>query len=473
VAFRPVVAVRKIEGDAQVASVALPAVFTAPIRPDIVHFVHTSMNKNARQAYSVNVEAGHQHSAESWGTGRAVSRIPRVSGGGTSRAGQGAFGNMCRKGRMFAPTKTWRKWHRRINTNQKRFAVASALAASALPSLVLARGHRIEQVPEVPLVLDNTVESIQKTKQAIAALKNVGAYADVEKAKASKKLRAGKGKLRNRRHTQRRGPLIVYGEDAGLVKAFRNLPGVELSHVDSLNLLQLAPGGHLGRFIVWTRSAFLKLNDNWGSVNRESKQKSGYRLPRPVMANSDLNRIINSDEIQSKLRPAVKEVRRARLHKNPLTNLGVLVRLNPYALATRRAELQAQEKRKTAKALAIENGRKGIKQTVTAADKKVAASQKKHALRKKENYKRITDDSLYVPKSVLASAEKTEERRAAITAAANLISNKKFIVKMRGVVQAEEPEPVAAVAEPKKAAAPKKDEKKEEKKDDKKAAPKK
>ncbi len=39
-----------------------------------------------------------------------------------------------------------RKWHRKINTNQKRFAVASALAASALPSLVLARGHRIEQV---------------------------------------------------------------------------------------------------------------------------------------------------------------------------------------------------------------------------------------------------------------------------------------------------------------------------------------
>lgn len=49
--------------------------------------------------------AGHQTAAESWGTGRAVSRIPRVPGGGTHRAGQGAFGNMCRGGRMFAPTK--------------------------------------------------------------------------------------------------------------------------------------------------------------------------------------------------------------------------------------------------------------------------------------------------------------------------------------------------------------------------------
>ena len=123
------------------------------------------MNKNKRQAYAVNDWAGHQHSAESWGTGRAVARIPRVSGGGNSRSGQGAFGNMCRKGRMFAPTKTWRKWHKKINTNQKRFAVASALAASALPSLVLARGHLISKVAEVPLVIDGSVEAIQKTKQ--------------------------------------------------------------------------------------------------------------------------------------------------------------------------------------------------------------------------------------------------------------------------------------------------------------------
>merc|ERR1719310_132738 len=73
------------------------------------------------------------HSAESWGTGRAVARIPRISGSGTSRAGQAAFGNMCRKGRMFAPLRTWRKWHRKVNTNQKRHAVLLLL----LPLLVL------------------------------------------------------------------------------------------------------------------------------------------------------------------------------------------------------------------------------------------------------------------------------------------------------------------------------------------------
>ncbi len=74
--------------------VTLPAIFTAPIRPDVVHDVHTRMAKNKRQPYAVSKYAGHQTSAESWGTGRAVARIPRVSGGGTSRSGQGAFGNV-------------------------------------------------------------------------------------------------------------------------------------------------------------------------------------------------------------------------------------------------------------------------------------------------------------------------------------------------------------------------------------------
>lgn len=186
------------------------------------------MNKNKRQAYAVSVKAGHQTSAESWGTGRAVARIPRVSGGGTHRAGQAAFGNMCRGGRMFAPTKVWRKWHVKTNQNQKRYATASAVAASALPALVMARGHKIDSVQEIPLVIDSGIESLKKTKAAVAILKAIKAYEDVEKVINTKKLRAGVGKLRNRRHRQRRGPLIIYGQDQGLVKAFRNIPGVEM-----------------------------------------------------------------------------------------------------------------------------------------------------------------------------------------------------------------------------------------------------
>jgi large subunit ribosomal protein L4e len=327
---------------------------------------------------------------------------------------------------MFAPTRIWRKWHRKINTNQKRYAVASALAASALPSLVLARGHKIAELPEVPLVIGNATEALQKTKQAIAALTAVGAYTDVEKVKASRKLRAGKGKMRNRRHVQRLGPLVVYNEDKGITKAFRNLPGVDLAQVERLNLLQLAPGGHVGRFIVWTQSAFDRLNDIYGAVDRESKQKTGYTLPQNIMSNSDLTRLINSDEIQSTLRPTNKKITRARLKKNPLKNLGVKVHLNPYALSLRRAELLHQKR--------ISEGRK------TKVNRARQASSVKAA-----NYNRINADDF----------PQTEEKPTEEAETAKEASPKAEVAakpEVKPVAKPEEPKPVAAAA----AAAPKK-----------------
>src|SRR5271154_918731 len=118
---------------------------------------------------------------------------------------------MCRGGRRFAPTKTWRKWHVRINLNEKRYAIASAVAATAIPSLVLARGHRIEECLEIPLVIaDSHFTDLARTKEAVTLLRGVNAYRDVLKVGASKKLRAGKGKARNRRHRQRLGPLIIH-----------------------------------------------------------------------------------------------------------------------------------------------------------------------------------------------------------------------------------------------------------------------
>ncbi|KAI6125106.1 ribosomal protein L4 domain-containing protein [Pisolithus croceorrhizus] len=344
-ASRPTVTVHATSGEAS-SSLPLPAVLTAPIRLDVVAQVHKSLAKNKRQAYAVSEKAGHQTSAESWGTGRAVARIPRVGGGGTHRSGQGAFGNMCRGGRMFAPTKTWRKWHVKVNQNQRRFATVSALAASALPSLVLARGHRIEEIQEVPLVISSAAESFKKTKEAVALLKTINAYADVVKVSNSRRLRAGKGKMRNRRYRQRRGPLVVYNEDNGIVKAFRNLPGVELVNVRRLNLLQLAPGGHIGRFIIWTEGAFALLDEVFGTFDKVSVYKKDYLLPTAKISNPDVTGIINSSEIQSVVRPAGPKTQKRpwTQKKNPLVNRAVLFRLNPYAKTIRRHELLRQER---------------------------------------------------------------------------------------------------------------------------------
>jgi len=184
-------------------------------------------------------------------------------------------------------------------------------------------------------------------------LRKFQAYRDVLKVKDSRKLRPGKGKSRGRRFVQRRGPLIIFSQDKGIVRAFRNIPGVELACVDRLNLLQLAPGGHLGRFCIWTQSAFEKLDSIFGTFKKVSHQKSGYTLPKPIMTNSDLTRIINSDEIQSVIRASKSSKRLPRLRKkNPLTNLNAMLKLNPYAKTVRRRAIRCQNS-KVAKATKV------------------------------------------------------------------------------------------------------------------------
>merc|ERR1712244_148007 len=125
----------------------------------------------------------------------------------------------------------------------------------------MAKGHAIQGIPEVPLVVADSVQGLTKTKDAVAFLRRNKAWADVAKVYATRRMRAGKGKLRNRRTVQKKGPLVIYNDDQGLTKAFRNIPGVDCIQVDNLNLLKLAPGGHVGRFCIWTEGAFKKLDD--------------------------------------------------------------------------------------------------------------------------------------------------------------------------------------------------------------------
>jgi large subunit ribosomal protein L4e len=344
--IRPSVNVYKLNGETSGVMVKTPAVFGAPIRVDVLNFVHDQMRRNSQQAHSVSVKAGHQTSAESWGTGRAVARIPRVHGGGTSRSGQGAYGNMCRGGHMFAPIKVFRRWHRHINVQQRRYAMCAAIASTGVPALALARGHRIEKTPEFPLVIADDAEALKKTKAAKDVLKSIGAWSDIQKVYASERWRAGIGKLRNRRNIRKRGPIIIYNSDNGISRAFRNIPGITLINVSRLNLLKLAPGGHVGRFAVWTESAFKKLDDLYGSQTKESKEKSGFHLPRPIMSNTDVMAILNNPAIKSALKPRnmLAQRRASHVKKNPLKNSQVMIKLNPFAIQKKRKAVVAAKK---------------------------------------------------------------------------------------------------------------------------------
>jgi len=222
------------------------------------------------------------------------------------------------------------------------------LSASALAPLVQARGHRIEKIAEVPLVIsDADFDAVAKTKDAIALLKAIGAGADLERVESSRGIRKGKGKARNRRYVQRRGPLLIHNKERGndaLVSAFRNVQGLDLCNVHRLNLLQLAPGGHVGRFVIWTEGAFKALDNEFGTKKRESGEKVGFKVPSGILTNADIGRIINSDEIQNAIRPAHKSSTFLPRKRNPLKNQAAMIKLNPFALTRQRRIVDASKK---------------------------------------------------------------------------------------------------------------------------------
>jgi len=273
---------------------------------------------------------------------------------------------------MFAPLKIWRKWHAKANITQRRHATASALAATACTPLVMARGHRVDNVPELPLVVDTGITSEGSTSKLLATLTKLGVADELMKVNKSKKIRSGKGKYRNSRYVMRKGPLIIYSDASKDVKdAARNLPGVDTCNVHRLNILQLAPGGHLGRFVIFTKDAFDELNKVWGTYSTASEEKKGYTLARPMMTCMDLSRIINSDQVQAKLNEIKHTVvDHDKAKKNPLKNATMMKKLNPYA--AKAAELRAKaEKERHAKRKDV------LKQKRSKAGKKEKAARTK------------------------------------------------------------------------------------------------
>ncbi|KAL4830508.1 hypothetical protein H8958_021791 [Nasalis larvatus] len=246
----PLISVYSEKGESSGKNVTLPAVFKAPIRPDIVNFVHTNLRKNNRQPYAV-----------------------------------------------------------------------SELAA--LPALVMSKGHRIEEVPELPLVVKDKVEGYKKTKEAVLLLKKLKAWNDIKK---------------------------------------------------------LAPGGHVGRFCIWTESAFRKLDELYGTWCKAASLKSNYNLPMHKMINTDLSRILKSPEIQRALRAPRKKIHRRVLKKNPLKNLRIMLKLNPYAKTMHRNTILRQARNHK---LRVDKAAAAAAALEAKSDEKVAVAGKKPVVGKK------------------------------------------------------------------------------------------
>ena len=242
-----------------IKEIALPRVFTEEYRPDLIKRAVLAMQSNRLQPKGTDPLAGRRTSAESWGTGRGAARVPRITDGRRAARVPQAVG-----GRRAHPPKTEKVLTKKINKKERRKAIKSAIAATINPERVRNRGHRFSDEVELPIVIEDSFASLEKTSEVKAFLKTIGVWDDVLRAK-ERKVRAGKGKMRGRRYKSKKSILIVISREEELTEAKKitqsaeNLPGVDVSYAEELNAELLAPGTHPGRLTIWTESSLTKL----------------------------------------------------------------------------------------------------------------------------------------------------------------------------------------------------------------------
>jgi len=234
--------------------IRLPNVFKTPIRPDVVKRAVIAIQSHHIQPQGRNPYAGKRTTAESWGVGRHLSRVPRLRDSKRAAFAPGTLG-----GRAAHPPVVEKNIVKKIPRKEKRLALCSAIAATGLKEVVAARGHIVDDVPDFPLVVMDDIQGLKKTQEVRDVFINLGVWPDVYRVKESIKVRAGKGKMRGRRRKKAIGPLIVVSKNEGIIEAARNLPGVDIVLVNDLNVELLAPGVHLGRLTIWTSSSIEEL----------------------------------------------------------------------------------------------------------------------------------------------------------------------------------------------------------------------
>ncbi len=246
----------------RVEEVALPDVFNTPYRPEVIKRAVIAQQSHSFQPQGRDPMAGKRTTAESWGVGRGLSRVPRLRG--SSRA---AFGVSVVGGHQAFPPRSEKVIRKEINKKERRLAIRSGIAATADRDIVAGRGHAIDSVGQLPIIVQDNLQSLSKTKEVKDLFIKIGVWPDVERV-GERKIRAGRGKSRGRKNRVGKGPLIVVAEDLGIGRAADNLPGVDVVMVEDLNAELLAPGAQAARLVVWSKGAFLSLDKIWGGGER-------------------------------------------------------------------------------------------------------------------------------------------------------------------------------------------------------------
>lgn len=257
------VKVYDLEGK-NIKEIELPEIFNTMYRKDVIKKAVLIEQANKRQSYGTDILAGKRTSAHYHGRrgirhtmmNREMSRLPRIHSSGGFMYMRARFAPHATKGRKAHPPKTEKIWKKKINKKEHLLAIKSALSASTNSELVKKRGHKVKTSP---IVFINEFENIKKTKDAYNLLKKF-AKEELERCK-KKKVRAGKGKRRGRKYRKKKGFLIIVSGKKPIIKAVRNLPGIDVITPEELTVELLAPGAHPGRALILSEASLKKLGE--------------------------------------------------------------------------------------------------------------------------------------------------------------------------------------------------------------------
>jgi len=242
--------VHDLDGD-ESGSVELPAVFDETPRPDLVQRAVLAAQANRKQDYGSDDHAGLRTPAESFGSGRGMAHVPR-EGGKARRVPQAV------SGRRAHPPKAEKDRGLDLNDKERKLATRAAIAATADAEIVADRGHEFDDDLDLPLVVSDAFEELQKTQAVVETLESLGVSADIERADEAT-VRAGQGTTRGRKYNRPKSILFVTSEEPS--RAARNLAGADVATAREVNTEDLAPGADHGRLTVWTESALAEVAD--------------------------------------------------------------------------------------------------------------------------------------------------------------------------------------------------------------------
>ncbi len=246
----------------------LPKVFSTKIRNDLIIRAFLSTMSKKRQAHGTAPGAGQRSSAhyhgrrrrERWTMmGREMARMPRLHGkipGWQMYRARNV--PQAVKGRETHPPKVETIWDQKMNNKERQLAIKSCIAATADRDVVLNRGHKVDGLKNVPIVVEDSFESLKKTSEIRKFLTGIGLQDEIERIEKRKAM--GKKKAsRGRKYKKKVGPIFVVSNDKGISKAVKNMPGVQAEIVGNLSVESLAPGAMAGRLAIFTKGAIEKL----------------------------------------------------------------------------------------------------------------------------------------------------------------------------------------------------------------------